>query len=404
MGAVVPAGIAAVGGGAALAPLVIAADTTVVIDGAVLEKPRDVAEAAAFVARLAAVHEVHTGHALRLGDREVAEVRTTRVRVRPLDADEVLAYAATGEGLDKAGGYAIQGRGAALIEGIEGCYGTVVGLSLPWLVVAARRLGVRLASFVRAWYVFLGLALLTFALTAFVGRVPASLSAAVALPNAALYRAGVHLRETVASMLERSAFRAEIEALQRDRVALEEANRRLELQVEGLERLLEARRAPVAGRGRERARDRAQLRRGRRHPDPRRRRGGGGGAAECRSPATPAWWAWSPRSRGARRSCGRCSIPAPASASRCAAKGGRASRSATPAALLASTASSPKGGWTSATSSKRAPSAVSSRAVCGSASWSRCCRRTRTGFGARCLVAPAVDLATTLDVVLIAPP
>jgi septum formation protein len=131
---------------AARTPLVIAADTTVVVDGSVLEKPRDVAEAAAFVARLAGrVHEVHTGHALRLGEREVAEVRTTRVRFRPLDADEVRAYAATGEGLDKAGGYAIQGRGAALIEGIEGCYGTVVGLSLPWLVVAARRLGVRLA-------------------------------------------------------------------------------------------------------------------------------------------------------------------------------------------------------------------------------------------------------------------
>lgn len=127
-------------------PLVIAADTTVVIDGAVLEKPRDAAEAAAFVARLAGrVHEVHTGHAVRLGAREVAEVRTTRVRFRPLEPDEVEAYAATGEGLDKAGAYAIQGRGAALVEGIEGCYGTVVGLSLPWLVVAARRLGVRLA-------------------------------------------------------------------------------------------------------------------------------------------------------------------------------------------------------------------------------------------------------------------
>ena len=126
--------------------LVIAADTTVVVDGAVLEKPRDVAEAAVFVARLAGrFHEVHTGHALRRGDRELAEVRTTRVRFRPLDDDEVDAYAATGEGLDKAGGYAIQGRGAALVEGIEGCYGTVVGLSLPWLVVAARRLGVRLA-------------------------------------------------------------------------------------------------------------------------------------------------------------------------------------------------------------------------------------------------------------------
>ncbi|MFN2322073.1 MAG: rod shape-determining protein MreC [Trueperaceae bacterium] len=97
-------------------------------------------------------------------------------------------------------------------------------------------------SFVRAWYVFVALALLTFALTAFVGRVPASLSAAVALPNAALYRAGVHLRETVAAMLERSAYRAEIEALQRDRVVLEESVRRLELQVEGLERLLDARR------------------------------------------------------------------------------------------------------------------------------------------------------------------
>ncbi len=97
-------------------------------------------------------------------------------------------------------------------------------------------------SFVRAWYVFVALALLTFALTAFVGRVPASLSAAVALPNAALYRAGVHLRETVAAMLERSAYRAEIEALERERVALEEAVRRLDLQVEGLERLLDARR------------------------------------------------------------------------------------------------------------------------------------------------------------------
>lgn len=131
---------------AAPTPLVIAADTTVVVDGAVLEKPRDVEEASAFVARLAGrVHEVHTGHALRLGEREVAEVRTTRVRFRALEPDEVRAYAATGEGLDKAGGYAIQGRGAALVEGIEGCYGTVVGLSLPWLVVAARRLGVRLA-------------------------------------------------------------------------------------------------------------------------------------------------------------------------------------------------------------------------------------------------------------------
>ena len=127
-------------------PLVIAADTTVVIDGAVLGKPGDANEAAGFVRRLAGrVHEVHTGHAVRRGDREVAAVRTTRVRFRALDEAEVLTYAATGEGLDKAGAYAIQGRGAALVDAIDGCYGTVVGLSLPWLVVAARSLGVRLA-------------------------------------------------------------------------------------------------------------------------------------------------------------------------------------------------------------------------------------------------------------------
>jgi septum formation protein len=126
-------------------PLVIAADTTVVIDGEAIAKPRDVAEAAAFVARLAGrTHTVHTGHALRLGDREVLALRTTLVRVRRLDASEVQAYAATGEGLDKAGGYAIQGIGATLIDGIEGCYGAVVGLSLPAVVLAARELGVRL--------------------------------------------------------------------------------------------------------------------------------------------------------------------------------------------------------------------------------------------------------------------
>jgi septum formation protein len=126
-------------------PLVIAADTTVVLDGDVLGKPRDVEEATAFVARLAGRdHWVHTGHALRLGDREASVLRSTRVRFRPLDAAEVADYAATGEGLDKAGGYAIQGLGATLIDAIDGCYGAVVGLSLPAVLLAARELGVRL--------------------------------------------------------------------------------------------------------------------------------------------------------------------------------------------------------------------------------------------------------------------
>jgi septum formation protein len=126
-------------------PLVIAADTTVVIDGEALAKPRDVAEAAAsWRASPGRTHVVHTGHALRLGEREATALRTTLVRMRALTADEVEAYAATGEGLDKAGGYAIQGIGATLIDGIEGCYGAVVGLSLPAVVLAARELGVRL--------------------------------------------------------------------------------------------------------------------------------------------------------------------------------------------------------------------------------------------------------------------
>jgi len=116
-------------------PLVIAADTTVVLDG----------EAIAFVARLAGrAHVVHTGHAVRLGGREVKALRSTVVRFRALEPQEIEAYAATGEGLDKAGGYAIQGLGATLIEGIDGCYGAVVGLSLPAVVLAARELGVRL--------------------------------------------------------------------------------------------------------------------------------------------------------------------------------------------------------------------------------------------------------------------
>ena len=130
------------GGGAAL---VIAADTTVVLDGEVLAKPRDVGEAARFLGRLAGrTHLVHTGHALRWGEREATALRTTAVRFRSLTAGEIADYAATGEGLDKAGGYAIQGLGATLIDGIEGCYGAVVGLSLPALVLAARELGVRL--------------------------------------------------------------------------------------------------------------------------------------------------------------------------------------------------------------------------------------------------------------------
>jgi len=100
-----------------------------------------------------------------------------------------------------------------------------------------------LSSFVRAWYVFVGLALLTFALTAFVGRVPLQVSAAVALPQASLYRAGVHLRLTAEAMTERRDYRSEVDELQRALTSTQEAARRLELQLADLERLLVARRS-----------------------------------------------------------------------------------------------------------------------------------------------------------------
>jgi len=125
--------------------LVIAADTVVVIDGAITNKPADAAENRSFLERLSGrTHEVFTGHALRLGGRSDDVVVRTLVEFRPLEEEEIENYVSTGEGLDKAGGYAIQGRGAALIRRIEGCYSNVVGLSLPTVVESARRLGVRL--------------------------------------------------------------------------------------------------------------------------------------------------------------------------------------------------------------------------------------------------------------------
>jgi len=125
--------------------LVIAADTTVLLGDEVLNKPGDAAENAAFLAAMSGrEHRVLTGHCLRLAGAEEAVVVTTRVRFRQLDPGEIDRYVASGEGVDKAGGYAIQGRGSALVAGIEGCHSNVVGMSVPAVVEAAARLGVRL--------------------------------------------------------------------------------------------------------------------------------------------------------------------------------------------------------------------------------------------------------------------
>jgi septum formation protein len=132
--------------------LVLGADTLVVCDEAVLGKPRDPAEAQAFLIQLSGrTHRVITGIALLQAETSRAEVATavTAVRMRPFDADEAAAYVATGEPMDKAGGYAVQGRGALLVEAIEGEYSNVVGLPLITLAELLRRFDLEIWALAR---------------------------------------------------------------------------------------------------------------------------------------------------------------------------------------------------------------------------------------------------------------
>jgi septum formation protein len=125
--------------------LVIAADTTVALGDHVLEKPKDKAENKVFIKRLQGRrHDVFTGHALIYKGRLESTVKHSEVHFRPLSEEEINAYVETGEGLDKAGGYGIQGRGAALIPHIVGCYFNVMGMSVASVVELSAKLGVRL--------------------------------------------------------------------------------------------------------------------------------------------------------------------------------------------------------------------------------------------------------------------
>lgn len=136
---------AAAGARAFPGELVLGADTLVTLDGQILGKPRDRGDAVRMLSLLQGrEHRVVTGVALEWGSRRSSAVEVTRVRFRPLDADAVRAYAATGEGDDKAGAYAIQGFGALLVEGIDGCYFNVVGLPLVRVSVLLGAWGVPL--------------------------------------------------------------------------------------------------------------------------------------------------------------------------------------------------------------------------------------------------------------------
>lgn len=128
--------------------LVLGADTVVVLDGLLLGKPRDPEDAARMLAAIAGrEHTVLTGVALSEPgrDRQTAALETSRVRMAALTAEEVAWYVATGEPLDKAGAYAVQGLGALFVEEVFGNYTNVVGLPLP----AVRRLFAELGYDVR---------------------------------------------------------------------------------------------------------------------------------------------------------------------------------------------------------------------------------------------------------------
>ncbi|HEX3457868.1 MAG TPA: Maf family protein [Candidatus Baltobacteraceae bacterium] len=122
---------------------VLAADTVVDCDGVALGKPRDAAEAARMLELLSGrEHLVHTAFALGIpGNTPHVECATTRVWFYRLQPGEIAEYVATGEPMDKAGAYGIQGRAAALVERIDGDFYTVMGLPLSRVVRAMRRLG-----------------------------------------------------------------------------------------------------------------------------------------------------------------------------------------------------------------------------------------------------------------------
>jgi septum formation protein len=121
--------------------VVLAADTTVVLDGQIMGKPEDAADAARMLRALAGQrHEVVTAICLRRCDRVVRDIASTSVWFTPLSDREIADYVASGEPMDKAGAYGIQGLASKFIERVEGSYTNVVGLpvSLVYRLISAQ--------------------------------------------------------------------------------------------------------------------------------------------------------------------------------------------------------------------------------------------------------------------------
>lgn len=122
--------------------VVIAADTIVVVDGDVLGKPRDAGEAHAMLRRLSGrTHTVLTAIAVARGALTESAVESVDVTFRALTDAEITAYIATGEPMDKAGAYGIQGYGATIVERVDGDYFSVMGLGLRRLIELLDRIG-----------------------------------------------------------------------------------------------------------------------------------------------------------------------------------------------------------------------------------------------------------------------
>lgn len=122
--------------------VVIGSDTIVVVDGDVLGKPRDRAHAVEMLRRLSGrSHTVMTGVAVRWRDTLVSDLVEVGVTFRRLELEEIERYVDTGEPMDKAGAYGIQGYGATIVDRVDGDYFAVMGLSLNRLVGLLRQLG-----------------------------------------------------------------------------------------------------------------------------------------------------------------------------------------------------------------------------------------------------------------------
>ena len=131
--------------------LIVAADTVVELHGAVMGKPHSREEAVEMLTHLSGnTHTVHTGITLRQGEHMLTQSEATQVTFRPLTEAEIAAYVDTGEPMDKAGAYGIQGLGSVLVRSIHGDYFNVMGLPVCRLGLALKEFGVQTLGEARA--------------------------------------------------------------------------------------------------------------------------------------------------------------------------------------------------------------------------------------------------------------